>query len=145
MGVLLGNAVVQVGASWCVIHPGSGTQWRFLVVAATIAVIAVLRARAFRDRRHAITVVSGAALSLFAIPTHYGFAAEPDHNGQHCGRAAAVVAIALGALLAGAIVPTPHVLRTGARGRRIPEYVATTLVIVFAAWSIDLLHFVRYH
>jgi hypothetical protein len=25
------------------------------------------------------------------------------------------------------------------------EYVATTLVVVFAAWSIDLVHFVRYH
>ena len=144
MGVLLGTALVQVGATWCVINPGSGTQWSFLAVAVTIAVIAVLRARAFRDRRHAITVVCGAALSLFAIPTHYGFAAAPTTTST-LWACAAVLAIALGALLAGAIVPTHMFSEPVREVAEYAEYVATTLVIVLAAWTIDLLHFVRYH
>ena len=86
MGVLLGTALAQVVASWCAIHPGEGTQWTFVVVAAVVALIAVLRARAFRDRRHAITVVTGAALSLFAIPAHYGFSATPPLPRRGCGR-----------------------------------------------------------
>jgi hypothetical protein len=107
-------------------------------------VIAVLRARAFRDRRHAITVVSGAALSLFAIPTHYGFAANPTTTST-LWACAAVLAIALGALLAGAIVPTHMFSEPVREVAEYAEYVATTLVIVLAAWTIDLLHFVRYH
>ena len=66
----------------------------------------MLRARAFRDRRHAITLVTGAALSLFAIPTHYGFAADAGATGVVLASAAAVVGLALAALVAGAIVPT---------------------------------------
>jgi type VII secretion integral membrane protein EccD len=145
MGVLLGNALTQVAASWCVIHPGAGSQWRFVVVAAAIALIAVLRARAFRDRRHAITVVTGAALSLFAIPTHYGLAADPATGATGLWAAGIVVAIAICALVAGAVVPR-HVFSEPVREiAEYIEYVATAVVVVFAAWSIDLVHFVRYH
>jgi type VII secretion integral membrane protein EccD len=145
MGVLLGNALAQVVASWCAIHPGVGTQWRFVVVTATIAVIAVLRARAFRDRRHAITVVAGAALSLFAIPAHFGFAAHPPSTATELWAAGATLAIALGAVLAGAIVPTRMFSEPVREVAEYLEYVATALVVVFAAWSIDLIQFVRYH
>jgi len=145
MGVLLGTAITQVGASWWAIHPGVGTQWTFVVVAATVALILVLRARAFRDRRHAITIVSGAALSLFAIPVHYGFAAAPTDTASMLIAAAIVVGIAVTALLAGAIVPT-HVFSEPVREvAEYVEYLATVVVVVFAAWTIDLLHFVRYH
>jgi type VII secretion integral membrane protein EccD len=145
MGVLLGNAAAQLVASWCAIHPGVGTQWRFVVVTATIAVIAVLRARAFRDRRHAITVVAGAALSLFAVPAHFGFAAHPPSTAAELWAAGATLAIALGAVLAGAIVPTRMFSEPVREVAEYLEYVATALVVVFAAWSIDLIQFVRYH
>ena len=145
MGVLLGNAVAQVAASWGVIHPGVGSQWRFVVVAVTIGLIAVLRARAFRDRRHAITVVAGAALSLFAIPTHYGFAADPATSSAGLWSAGIVVAIAVGALVAGAVVPRHPFSEPVREVAEYLEYFATALVVVFAAWSIDLVHFVRYH
>lgn len=145
MGVLLGTALTQVSASWCAIHPGVGTQWTFVVVAACIALIAVLRARALRDRRHAITVVSGAALSLFAIPAHYGFAADPSSAGPGLWAAATIVAIALAALLAGAIVPTHMFSEPVREVAEYLEYVATAVVVVFAAWAINLIQFVRYH
>lgn len=145
MGVLLGTALTQVAASWCAIHPGVGTQWTFVVVAASIALIAVLRARAFRDRRHALTVVSGAALSLFAIPARYGFAANPTSSGPGLWAAATIAAIALAALLAGTIVPTRMFSEPVREAAEYLEYVATALVIVFAAWAINLVQFVRYH
>lgn len=145
MGVLLGTAVTQVVASWCAIHPGVGTQWTFVVVAAVIALIAVLRARAFRDRRHAIAVVAGAALSLFAVPAHYGFAADPAASAAGLWAAAALVGIAAAALLAGAIVPRRVFSEPVREVAEYLEYVATALVVVFAAWAIHLVQFVRYH
>jgi type VII secretion integral membrane protein EccD len=145
MGLLLGTALTQVAASWFAVHPGVGTQWTFVVVSACIALIAVLRARAFRDRRHAITLVTGAALSLFAVPTHYGFAANPGATGLVLASAAAVVGVALAALLAGVIVPTYMFSEPVREVVEYAEYVATTVVVVFAAWTIDLIQFVRYH
>jgi hypothetical protein len=132
-------------ASWCAVHPGVGTQWTFVVVAASIALIAVLRARAFRDRRHAITVVTGAALSLYAIPAHYGLAADPAATAVGLWAAAATVGIALAALVAGAVVPTRVFSEPVREIAEYLEYVATALVVVFAAWAIHLIQFVRYH
>ena len=81
-GVLLGIAVVQVAPrGWRSTRRGHANG-RASAVVAVVALIAVLRARAFRDRRHAITVVSGAALSLFAIPAHYGLAADAVRDGH---------------------------------------------------------------
>jgi hypothetical protein len=145
MGVLLGAAIVQVAASWCAIHPGIGTQWQWVVVVACIALIGVLRARAFRDRRHAITVVAGSALSLLAIPAHYGWAANPSSTATLLWSAAAIVGIALAALAAGAIVPTRMFSEPVREVVEYLEYIATTVVVIFAAWTIDLLQFIRYH
>jgi len=144
-GLLLGTALIEVVGSWCAIHPAVGTQWTFVVVVACIALIGVLRARAFRDRRHAIIVVAGAALSLFAVPAHYGLAANPASSAPILWAAAVVVAIALGALVAGAVVPTRVFSEPVREVAEYLEYVATAVVVVFAAWAIDLVQFVRYH
>jgi type VII secretion integral membrane protein EccD len=145
MGVLLGVGLAQVTATWCAIHPGVGTAWTFITVAATVALIEVLRARAFRDRRHAITVVCGAALALFAIPTHYGLAASTNDTATILISAAVLVAIALAALLAGVVVPTRMFSEPFRELVEYLEYVATVVLVVFAAWTIELLHFTRYH
>jgi len=145
MGVLLGVALVQVAASWWAIAPAQPSQWRFVVVAATVAYIQVMRARGFRDRRHAITVVSGAALSLFAIPAHFGLAAAPDDTMRILVSAAAVVGIAVAALAAGAIVPRRMFSEPVREVVEYSEYVAVVAVVVFAAWAIELLQFTRYH
>lgn len=145
LGVLLGNAAVQLAASWWVIHPGAGSQWQFIVLAAAVAVIAIMRARGFRDRRHAITVVAGGALSLMAIPAHFGFTANAATSSTGLWAAAAVVGVALAGLVAGVAVPRYPFSEPAREIAEYLEYVATTLVVVFAAWSIGLIHFVRYH
>jgi hypothetical protein len=116
-----------------------------VVVVAAIGGIQVLRARAFRDRRHSITVAAAAALSLFAIPAHYGLAADPALIATGLWSAAAVVAIALGALLAGLVVPNYPFSEPVREIVEYVEYLATTTVVVFAAWTIHLVQFVRYH
>lgn len=145
MGVLLGTAAVEVAASWCAVHPGVGRQWTFVTVAAVVSVILVLRARGFRDRRHAITVVAGAALSLFAIPVHYGLAAASDDTAAALISAAVVVGIALTALVAGAVVPTRAFSEPVREVVEYLEYVATIAVIILASWTIELIQFTRYH
>jgi type VII secretion integral membrane protein EccD len=144
-GTLAGIAVVQVAASWLAIHPGVGSQWPCAVVVAVVALIAVLRARAFRDRRHAITVVCGAALSLIALTAHYGLAAGGVSTATGLWSAAAVLGVAVCALSAGAVVPS-HIFSEPIREVvEYSEYAATTLIIPFAAWAIGLLHYIRYH
>jgi type VII secretion integral membrane protein EccD len=144
-GALLGIAVVQVAASWLAIHPGVGSQWPCAAVVAVVALIAVLRARAFRDRRHAITVVCGAALSLIALPAHYGLAPGGVSTATALVSAAMVLAVAVCALTAGAVVPS-HIFSEPIREVvEYSEYLATALIIPFAAWAIGLLHYIRYH
>jgi ABC-type phosphate/phosphonate transport system permease subunit len=59
--------------------------------------------------------------------------------------AAAVLAIALGALLAGAMVPSRSFSEPVREVAEYLEYVATVVVVVFAAWTINLIQFARYH
>jgi hypothetical protein len=114
-------------------------------VVAVVALIAVLRARAFRDRRHAITVVCGAALSLIALPAHYGLAPGGVSTATGLASAAMVLGVAVCALTAGAVVPS-HIFSEPIREVvEYSEYLATALIIPFAAWAIGLLHYIRYH
>ena len=82
---------------------------------------------------------------MFAIPAHYGFAANPATSSAGLWSAGIVVAIAIGALVAGAVVPAHPFSEPVREVAEYLEYFATALVVVFAAWSIDLVHFVRYH
>ena len=144
-GVLLGAALVEVVATWWAIHPGVGTQWTFAAVAAIVAGVQVLRARGFRDRRHAITVVFGGAVSLLAIPVHYGLAAPPGDSATILTAAAVVVGVAVAALLAGTVVPRRVFSEPVREVVEYAEYVGTVVAIVLAAWTIELLQFTRYH
>jgi type VII secretion integral membrane protein EccD len=144
-GVLAGIAVVEVAASIAAINPGHGGQWPQVAIVAVVALILVLRARAFRARRHAITMVCGAALSLFAIPAHFGFAADPSATATGLWCAATVVGVAVAALVAAAVVPS-HIFSEPVREAvEYLEYIGYALVVPFAAWAIGLLHYVRYH
>jgi type VII secretion integral membrane protein EccD len=144
-GTLLGVGVVQLVSSWFAINPGGGTQWPSVTVVAVIALILVLRARAFRDRRHAITVVVAASLSLIAIPAHYGLHAAPGATMTGLFAAGGVLAVAVAGLIAGATVPS-HIFSPPFRQAvEYVEYLLMALVIPFAAWAIGLLSFVRYH
>jgi type VII secretion integral membrane protein EccD len=144
-GTLLGIGVVALASSVFAISPGHGSQWPPVVVVAVVALVLVLRARAFRDRRHAITVVCAAALSLIAIPAHYGLAAAPGDTATALWAAAGVLAVAVAALIAGATVPS-HIFSPPIREYvEYLEYLLAALVIPFAGWAIGLLHYVRYH
>jgi type VII secretion integral membrane protein EccD len=144
-GVLTGIGVVAFAASICAISPGRPRQWPQVVVVATVALILVLRARAFRDRRHAIIVVVAAALSLIAIPAHYGLAAAPSATRTELWAAGLVLAVAAAALLVGMVAPS-HIFSPPVREAvEYLEYVLLALVVPFAAWAIGLLHYIRYH
>jgi type VII secretion integral membrane protein EccD len=144
-GALLGTGVVALASSWWAIHPGNGSQWPYIAVVAVVSLILVLRARAFRDRRHAITVVCAASLSLIAIPAHYGLAADAGATVTGLWAAGAVLGVAVAGLIVGATVPT-HIFSPPIRQMvEYLEYILTALVVPFAAWAIGLLHYVRYH
>jgi type VII secretion integral membrane protein EccD len=144
-GTLLGVGAVELVSSWFAITPGSGSQWPSVTVVAVIALILVLRARAFRDRRHAITVVCAASLSLISIPAHYGLHAPPTATATGLWAAAAVLAVAVAGLIAAATVPS-HLFSPPVRQVvEYVEYLLVALVIPFSAWAIGLLQFIRYH
>ncbi|KAA0093694.1 type VII secretion integral membrane protein EccD [Mycolicibacterium sp. P1-18] len=144
-GVLTGIAAVQVTASWFAIHPGHGSQWPFVAVVTTCALISVLRARAFRDRRCSITLVVGATLSLFAIPTHVALAADATATATGLWCAAVVLALAAAALTAGVLVPKRMFSETFRELVEYLEYALYVLVVPFAAWAIGYLQYVRNH
>jgi type VII secretion integral membrane protein EccD len=144
-GTLVGVAVLALASSWFAITPGRGSQWPPVVVVAVVALSLILRARAFRDRRHAITLVCAAALSLIAIPAHYGLHAAPSDTTVEFYAAGGVLAVAIAGLIVGATVPS-HIFSPPVRQAvEYLEYVLYVLVIPFAAWAIGLLHYVRYH
>jgi type VII secretion integral membrane protein EccD len=144
-GVLLGVAVVELAASVFAINPGHPHQWPVTTVVAVVALILVLRARAFRDRRHAIAMVCGAALSLLAIPAHVGLAAAPSLTATGLWSAAAVLGVAAAALIAAAVVPSHFFSEPFREAVEYLEYVLVALVVPFGAWAIGVLHYVRFH
>ncbi|WP_094287329.1 type VII secretion integral membrane protein EccD [Mycobacterium lehmannii] len=144
-GTLLGIAAVQLASSWWAINPGAGSQWPSIVVVVVSALCLILRARGLRHRRHAVTIVSGSALSLMAIPVHYGMAAPASATGAVVVAAAAVLAVAVGGLLAGAVIPSRSFSEPIRQVVEWLEYIGYALILPFAAWAIGLLQYVRLH
>ncbi|WP_425004986.1 type VII secretion integral membrane protein EccD [Mycolicibacterium sp. S3B2] len=144
-GTLLGIAVVQVASSWWAIDPGAGSQWPSIVVVVVTALCLILRARGLRHRRHAITIVSGSALSLMAIGLHYGFAAPASSATAALVSAAAVVGVALAGLVAGAVIPSRSFSEPIRQVVEWLEYIGYALIVPFAAWAIGLLQYIRLH
>jgi type VII secretion integral membrane protein EccD len=144
-GTLLGIAVVQVASSWWAIAPGGGAQWPSIVVVAVTALCLILRARGLRHRRHAVTIVSGSALSLMAVGLHYGVAAPAAGTTAVLVSAAAVVGVALAGLLAGAVIPSRSFSEPIRQVVEWLEYIGYALIVPFAAWAIGLLQYIRLH
>ena len=144
-GTLLGIAVVQLAASWWAIAPGSGSQWPSIVVVVVTALCLILRARGLRHRRHAVTIVSGSALSLMAIPLHYGLSAPASATVSVAVSAAVVLAVAVAGLLAGAVIPSRSFSEPIRQVVEWLEYLGYALIVPFAAWAIGLLQYIRLH
>jgi ESX secretion system protein EccD len=144
-GVLLGIAAITVPSALVAVTPGAGQQWAQLVVVGTVAAILILRARAFRDRRHAIILVVAAAAALVGVAARYGFHAAAADTGAALAAGGAAIGIAVAGLMAAAIVP-PRIFSPPVRKMvEYTEYVLLAAIVPFAAWAIGLLHYIRYH
>lgn len=144
-GVLLGVAAVAVPASWVAVTPHGDREWAQLVVLGAVAAILILRARAFRDRRHAIILVGIAVTGLIGAAAKYGLQSAPTDTSATL--IAAGVALGIAALgLAAAIVVPPRVFSPPVRKIvEYTEYILLALVVPFAAWALGILQYIRYH
>lgn len=144
-GVLLGVAAVAIPSAWFAVTPDGEREWAQLVVLGAVAAILILRARAFRDRRHAIILVAAAVTGLLGATAKYGLHAEPTDTSATLLAAGAALGIAALGLLAATVVP-PRVFSPPVRKVvEYTEYILLALVVPFAAWALGLLQFVRYH
>lgn len=144
-GVLLGIAAVAVPAAWVTVTPHGEREWAQLVVLGAVAAILILRARAFRDRRHAITLVGIAVVGLIGAAAKYGLEAPADDTTMTLIAAGAALGIAALGLVAATVVP-PRIFSPPIRKVvEYTEYILLALVIPFAAWALGILQYVRYH
>ncbi len=144
-GVLLGIAAITIPSALVAITPGVGQQWASLVVVGAVAMILILRARAFRDRRHAIILVTAATAASIGAAARYGFHAAATDTSVALASGGAAIGIAVAGLLAAAVVP-PRVFSPPVRKIvEYTEYVLLAAIVPFAAWAIGLLHYIRYH
>ena len=144
-GVLLGVAAVGVTAAWVAVTPDGERQWAQLVVLGVVAAILILRARSFRDRRHAIILVLTAVAGLLAAAAKYGLHAAPGDTSLTLITAGAALGIAALGLVAATLVP-PRVFSPPVRKIvEYSEYILLALVVPFAAWALGILQYVRYH
>ena len=115
-----------------------------LVVVGAVSMILILRARAFRDRTHAIILVAAATVALIGTAA-LRVARPADRHRATLGAAGAALGVAVAGLLAAAFVP-PHVFSPPVRKVvEYAEYLLLATLIPFAAWAIGLLHYIRYH
>ncbi len=144
-GVLLGVAAVAVPAAWVAVTPDGDREWAQLVVLGAVAAILILRARAFRDRRHAIILVGTAVIALIGPAAKYGLHAPPTDTATTLIAAGVALGIAALGLAAATVVP-PRVFSPPVRKVvEYTEYILLALVVPFAAWALGLLQYVRYH
>jgi ESX secretion system protein EccD len=144
-GVLLGVAAAAVPAAWIAVTPGGEREWAQLVVLGAVATILILRARSFRDRRHAIILVATAVIAMIGAAAKYGLHAPPTDTLATLLAAGVALGIALLGLAAATVVP-PRVFSPPVRKIvEYTEYILLALVVPFAAWALGLLQYVRYH
>ena len=144
-GILVGVALVELAASIAAINPGTArngpSSWWWRQPHYAWCCVRGRCVPASTPPRWC----AGPPLSLFAIPAHFGFAADPAATVTGLWAAAAVVGVALAAMLAGAVVPS-HIFSEPIREAvEYLEYVGYALIVPFVAWALGLLHYVRYH
>ncbi|MCG5433051.1 type VII secretion integral membrane protein EccD [Mycobacterium sp. MYCO198283] len=144
-GVLLGIAAVVVPASLIAVEPHGDRHWAHVTIVGVIAVILILRARAFRDRRHAIILVAAAAAAMIGTAARDGLAADAANTAAALIAGGAALGVAAAGLVAATVVP-PRIFSPPVRKVvEYSEYILLALVVPFAAWAIGLLQYIRYH
>ena len=144
-GVLLGIDALTVPSALLAVTPGADQQWAQVVVVGAVAMILILRARTFRDRRHAIILVTSATAAMLGAAARYGFASAATDTAAALAAGGVAIGIAVAGLFAAAVVP-PRVFSPPIRKVvEYSEYVLLAAIVPFAAWAIGLLHYIRYH
>jgi type VII secretion integral membrane protein EccD len=144
-GVLLGVAALAVPSAWLAVTPHGEREWAQLVVLGAVAAVLILRARAFRDRRHAIILVGIAVTALIGAAAKYGLEAAADDTTMTLIAGGAALGIAALGLVAATAVP-PRIFSPPIRKIvEYTEYILLALVIPFAAWALGILQYIRYH
>ena len=144
-GVLLGVAAVAVPAAWVAVTPDGEREWAKLVVLGAVAAILILRARAFRDRRHAIILVGIAVTALIGAAAKYGLHAAPTDTADDAdrrGRGARHRGAGPGGRDRRAAT---GVLAAGAQDRRVHRIHAVGLGGPVRRMGARLLQYIRYH
>ena len=115
------------------------------MVLGAVAAVLILRARAFRDRRHAIILVGIAVTALIGAAAKYGLEAAANDTTMTLIAAGAALGIAALGLVAATAVP-PRIFSPPIRKIvEYTEYILLALVIPFAAWALGILQYIRYH
>ena len=116
-----------VPAAWVAVSPDGEREWANLVVLGAVAAILILRARAFRDRRHAIILVGAAVAGLIGAAAKYGLHAPPTDTSATLVAAGAALGIAALGLVAATVVP-PRVFSPPVR--KVVEYTEYILLTI---------------
>ena len=142
-GICLGNAIALPPAIWATVSPGGSHAWAKAILAGLFVLIFISRARAFTDRRQAVTLVCGAVAGFCAGVIRYAVDTQANSAAPMVIAAVVLVVFGAGALAAALWVPgtrfTPLV-------RMVAEWLELAAVVValpLAAWISGLFAWVR--
>ena len=142
-GALLGCAAVLVVAARYVVIPGQKYAAWYLVVAVSIALIVLLRARSFADRWQSIILTVAPVVAVAVMIGRYAASTTPPDVTTSLVCVAVIVGIAVLGFVVGLVVVTAKV---NAPIRRIVEFVEYALLLPLlplAVWLLGLASMMR--
>ena len=142
-GICLGNAIALPPAIWSTITPGGSRGWAKATLAVLFVLIFISRARAFSDRRQAVTLVCGAVAGFCSGAIRY--ALNPQSNSAIAVVIVSVVLLVFGAAALAAALWVPGT-RFTPLVRMVAEWLELAAVVValpLAAWISGLFTWVR--
>lgn len=142
-GICLGNAIALPPAIWATITPGGPHGWATTTLAALFVLIFISRARAFADRRQAVTLVCGAVAGFCTGVIRY--AIDPQANSATALIVASTVLLVFGAAALAAALWVPGT-RFTPLVRMVAEWLELAAIVAalpLAAWIGGLFTWVR--
>jgi type VII secretion integral membrane protein EccD len=137
------TAVFFLAGTVAMITPGQGRWWLQLVFVAALAMILVLRGRAFTDRIQAVIVVATALLMPTAVAVKYALA---EHNTVlSLAVAAGVLTLGASAMVIAAVVPAHVFSPMFRKAVEWAEYALVVAVLPMALWLCNVYYLARNH
>ncbi|MCV7040504.1 type VII secretion integral membrane protein EccD, partial [Mycolicibacterium moriokaense] len=134
-------SVFFLGGAIGVVWPGQGRWWLATVYVVIIAIILVLRGRAFTTRSQAVLVVATGLLMLLAVAVKYALV-WPAAGYWAVG---VIVALGVAGLVIAATVPQRVFSPIFRKLVEWGEYLLIVLVIPLQLWLLNLYYLVRNH